>query len=172
LGGLKEIIMNTDHIITVLDNTPLGSLSEDELRTIRSHSDACADCARAFEAAQLASLLLRERTSEAAANSLNANPFFQTRVLAAWREQQATNVGWNFGRLWNATRALVASMAVTTATLAVLSFVAPASTDATAQTNGGLLPSSPEAVVMDQRQDDMTTDQVLSAIYEDENEGQ
>ena len=114
---------------------------------------------------------MKERTSEAAQNALNANPFFQTRILAAWREQQSSVGAWSLRRLWNATGALVASMAVTTAALAVLTFTIP-STNATTEQTAALIPSSAETVVLNQDQDDqMTNDQVLSAIYADDDEG-
>src|SRR5678809_1069538 len=95
---------DTHHITNILDNTPIARLSETELQSIRAHTAHCADCAQAFKAAQLAELLIKERASAAAADALNANPFFQTRVLAAWREQRES---WSFGRLWKATGALV-----------------------------------------------------------------
>ena len=163
--------MKDNHIIDILDNTPLANISASELRTIHAHIEACADCRRAFEAAQVSSLLLKERANEAAQNSLNANPFFQTRVLAAWREQQASAGVWSFRRLWSATGAIVASMAATTAALAVLIFVAPA-TDTTNQQTAAIVPYSAESVVLDQDQDNqITNDQVISAIYADDDEG-
>jgi hypothetical protein len=163
--------MKQDHITDILDNAPVASLSESELQTIRTHVSTCADCERAFAAAQLSALLMKERTSEAAQNALNANPFFQTRVLAAWREQQASVRAWSLRRLWNATGALVASMAATTAVLAVLAFAAP-SADTTSQVQAAVVPYSAEAVVLDQDQDNqLTNDQVISAIYADDDEG-
>jgi len=164
--------MKDIHITDILDNTPLANLSESELRTIRTHAATCVDCARAFEAAEISALLINERTSEAAQEALNANPFFQTRVLAAWREQQASVGDWSFRRLWNATGALVASMAATTAALAVLMFVAPATNTMNQQT-AAVVPYSAESVVLDQDQDDnqMTNDQVINAIYADDDEG-
>jgi len=163
--------MKDNHIIDILDNTPLANISASELRTIHAHIEACADCRRAFEAAQVSSLLLKERANEAAQNSLNANPFFQTRVLAAWREQQASAGVWSLRRLWSATGAIVASMAATTAALAVLTFVAPA-TDTTNQQTAAIVPYSAESVVLDQDQDNqITNDQVISAIYADDDEG-
>lgn len=162
--------MNDTHITDILSHTPLAELSETEQRAIRVHTVSCADCERAFKAAHIAELLIKERTSEAAENALNANPFFQTRVLAAWRAQQTTDSGWSLSRLWKATGALVASMAVTTATLAVLTLVAPAS-ESTPTTTAALLPASAESVVLDQGQEEMTNEQVLSAIYDGEDEG-
>jgi hypothetical protein len=164
--------MNDDHITYILDNSPLTQLSEVELRTVRAHVEGCDGCAQAFEAAQLWALVIRERASEAREAAANFNPFFQTRVLAAWREQQAANRVPAFRRLWNATAALVASMAATTAALAVLTFVAPSS-NTTNQPTAAVVPYSAETVVLDQDQDDnsMTDDQVINAVYVDDDEG-
>ena len=158
-----------EHITNILDNSPFTALSESELNAMQAHTADCGDCANVFQAAQLSALLLNERVSEAAENAANANPFFQTRVLAAWREQQTAGA-WSFRRLWNATGALVASMAATTAALAALMFVAPA-TNTTDQQTAALY--SAESVVLDQDRGDnqMTNDQVISAIYDDDDEG-
>ena len=162
--------MNENHITDILDNAPLSNLSEGELRTIRAHVKTCLRCNRAYEAAQISALLIKERADEAAQNSVNANPFFQTRVMAAWREQQETSVS-ALRRLWNATGSLVTTMGATTAALAVLTFVAPSS-ETTNQPTAALVPYSAEAVVLDQSDSDQVTDdQVLSAIYADEDEG-
>jgi hypothetical protein len=158
--------MDTHHITNILDNTPIAQLSETELQSIRAHTAHCADCAQAFKAAQLAELLIKERASEAAADALNANPFFQTRVLAAWREQRESS--WSFGRLWKATGALVSSMVVTTAALAALTFMVPAEEATTAPT--AVASTSAESVMFDEGQDEMTNEQALNAIYYDEEE--
>lgn len=159
------------HITEILDNTPFTTLTESELSTIREHAGSCIECANAFAAAQLSSVLLKARISDAAESAANANPFFQTRVLAAWREQQASSA-WSFRRLWNATGAIVASMAATTAALAVLTFVVPAK-DTSDQQTAALVPYSAETVVLDQDQDDnqLTNDQVINAVYADDDEG-
>jgi|SRR5580765_4425473 len=162
--------MKQDHITDILDNAPLASLSETELQTIRAHVSSCAECKRAFAAAQISFLLMKARTSEAAANTLHANPFFQTRVLAAWREQQSAGA-WSLRRLWNTTGAIVASMAATTAALAVLTFVAPSS-NVTDQQTAALVPYSAESVVLeDQNDNQLTNDQVIDAVYADDVEG-
>ena len=77
-----------------------------------------------------------------------------------------------FRRLWSATGAIVASMAATTAALAVLTFVAPAD-NTTNQRIAAVVPYSAETVVLDQDQDDnqLTNDQVINAIYADDDEG-
>ena len=84
------------------------------------------------------------------------------RSLAAWREQQTG--AWSIRRLWNASGALVASMAATTAALAVLTFVVP-SGETTTQQKVALVPSSAEAVVLNQDQNELTNEQALSAMY-------
>ena len=162
--------MYTGHITEILDNTPFTALSGSELSTIREHAASCLECANAFQAAQLASVLLKERISEAAAAT--ASPFFQTRVLAAWREQQEQAGSWSFRRLWSATGAIVASMAATTAALVVLTFAVPAG-DTNDQQTAALVPYSAETVVLDQDQNDnqLTNDQVINAIYADDDEG-
>jgi hypothetical protein len=160
----KKVTMADIHITHILDSTPLASLSESELGPIRVHTADCADCAQAFKAAQLAELLIKQRTAEAANTTQNANPFFQTRVLAAWREQRES--GWSFGRLWKTTGALVSSMVVTTAALAALTFIVPAEESTLAPT--AVASTSAESVMFDEGQDEMTNEQALSAIYDEE----
>jgi anti-sigma-K factor RskA len=157
--------MDTHHITNILDNTPLSALSESELRRIRAHIANCVDCAQAFDAAQLSSLLMKQRAVEAAQSARNADPFFQTRVLAAWREQQER--GWSLGRLWKATGVLVSSMIVTTAALAALTFVAPAE-ESPAPT--AMASRSAESVMFDQSEEEMANEQALNAIYYDDDE--
>jgi len=158
--------MNNHHITELLDSKPFAGLSDSELVTIRSHVADCAECQQAFEVARISALLLKERAAEAAQNAVNANPFFQTRVMAAWREQQA-NAGWSFRRLWSATGALVASMAVTTAALAAFAVVTPSTEPI--QTTAAMVPYSAESVMLDQSDDDQVTeDQVINAMYADD----
>jgi len=98
------------------------------------------------------------------------NSFFQTRVIAAWREQQAMTGVSALRRLWSTTGALFASMAATTVALAALTLLVPSSEPASQQT-AALVPYSAEAVVLDQDQDSqLTDDQTLSAIYADDDE--
>jgi len=161
--------MKEKHIIEILDHAPLASLTESEVLKIRTHAESCLPCRRAYEAAQLSSLLIKERAAETSAPS----PFFQTRVLAALREQQTSNNVPVLSRLWKSAGALVSSMAVTTAALAALSFLYPGAVSSTSQeTTAPLTPYSAEAVVFnqDQSDDQMTDEQVLSAIYADPDE--
>jgi len=156
--------MDNNHITHILDETPPASLSKDELGSIRAHIADCADCARAFAAAQLSQLLIKQRADEAASSARDANPFFQTRVLAAWREQREG--GWSLGRLWKTTGALVSSMIVTTAALAALTFISPA--EESTLTPTAVASASAESVMFDQGEDEITNEQALNAIYYDD----
>jgi hypothetical protein len=157
--------MRDKHITEVLDNAALASLSQSELAEIREHAGSCEPCGRAFAAAQLSAVIIKERAQVVIEPSL----FFQTRVIAALREQQATESVPALWRLWNSARGLVSSMALATVVLGVLSFMisAPATTalDQTAST------VSAESVIFDQGGDEqLTYEQVLNAIYADDEE--
>ena len=114
--------MKDKHIISLIDTSSFGSLSESDLETIRSHVAECDSCEHAFAAGRLAFVMLQERTTE----TVEPSPFFQTRVLAHLRERQAANT-WSWSRIWRTTGALASSMVVTVAALAVLTFVIPES---------------------------------------------
>ncbi len=150
-------------IIEVLDNGSILSLSEIELERVRVHTRECESCRGAYEAARVSTLVIRSR----AASAVEPSPFFQTRVLAALREQQAVESVPAILRLWTSARALVASMAVTTAALAVLSFFVTAPTPAPEQQTASVF--SADSVIMDQGSDEqMSYEQVLSTIYEED----
>jgi hypothetical protein len=156
--------MNNEHIIEMLDNVALASLSSTELDALRAHARVCEPCGSAFAAAQLSARVMTERAQVV----IEPSPFFQTRVMAALREQQAMDNVPAFFRLWKSARALVSSMALTTAALAVLSFMTSApATNAPDQTVASAY--SAEAVVFDEVGDDqLTYDQVFNAIYTDD----
>jgi hypothetical protein len=94
------------------------------------------------------------------------SPFFQTRVMAALREQrEAENVP-AFSRLWKSAKVLVSSMALTTAALGVLTFVLPGTVVSDDQAVSAY---SAESVIMGQKADEqLSYEQVLSTIYEDD----
>jgi len=157
------------HIVDILESAPLANLTESKMTLIRTHVDGCTACRRAYEAAELSALLIRERTAEA----IEPTPFFHTRVMAAWKEQKAVESVPVLWRMWRSAGALVSSLALTTAALAAFSFLVPGSGTPTSQeTAVALSPYSAEAVVLDQNQSDdqMSYEQVLSTIYADENE--
>ena len=155
--------MTVKHITEVLDNAALASLSESELSDMRAHAQECKPCGDAFAAAQVSAVVMRERAQVV----IEPSPFFQTRVMAALREQQAAESVPALWRLWNSSRALVSSMALSTVALAALSFMisAPATT-ALDQTAAASL--SAESVILGQEYDELTYEQVLNAIYTDD----
>lgn len=158
--------MKDKHIIDVLDNTSIASLSESELSDVQAHVRECVSCREAYNAARLAAVMLQSR----AQTKIEPAPFFQTRVMAAWREQQAVESVPAILRLWRSARAVVSSMALTTAALAALSFMLPAQTT-TPLTDQTASMMSAESVIMGQGSDDqMSYEQVLSTIYEDDDD--
>ena len=157
--------MKDRHIIELLDNASIASLSESELSEVRAHVQECVSCRSAYEAAQLSTVVLRKRVQA----TIEPSPFFATRVMAAVREQQAAESVPAFLRLWKSARAVVSSMTVTTAALAALSFVMPA--PATSATDQTASIDSAESVILGQGGDDqMSYEQVLSTIYDDDEE--
>lgn len=155
--------MKDKHITEVLDNVSITSLSEIELSEIRIHTKDCVSCRDAFEAAQLSTVILRTRAQV----TIEPSPFFQTRVMAALREQQAVESVPAMWRLWKSAKVLVSSMAVTTAALAALSFVLPATATPVDQPVSAF---SAESVIMGQANDELTYEQVMSTIYAEEDE--
>jgi len=159
--------MKEKHIIYMLEKGPLASLTESEVRMINAHAEICSACRSAYEAARTSTLLIKERAAE----TIEPSPFFHTRVLAAWRERQASDNVPAFSRLWKTAGALVSSMALTTAALGALSFLAPGAGPGTSQNTAADLSSySAEAVVFnqDQSDDQLTDEQLLSATYADD----
>jgi len=72
-------------------------------------------------------------------------------------------------RLWRSAKALVSTMAVTTAALAVVSFMQPSQTTPVVDQTASAY--SAYSVIMGQDADDqMSYEQVLSTIYEDEDD--
>ncbi len=158
--------MSDKHIISLIEQTPPASLSESDLIAIRAHVTGCADCRRAYEAAQVAVLLIKERAAEAFAPS----PFFHTRVLATLRERQAANESWAWSRMWRAGGALASSMVATVAALVVLTFVVSGtqSTAVPGNMTSTLNAYSAEEVILNQSElpAEQTSDgQILKTLY-------
>lgn len=159
--------MESKHIIDILEDGPLAAISEENLAAVRLHVSSCNSCLEAYEAAQLASTMMRQRTTQV----IEPTPFFQTRVLAALRERQASESVPAFVRLWKSAGALVSSLALTTAALAVFSFVSTGSQSySVGQETAVLSNYSAEGVILDQDQNDdqISYDQVLNTIYDDD----
>src|SRR5215213_9079514 len=156
--------MKDQHITEILDNASIATLSESQLNEMRAHVLECMSCRGAFEAARLSAVVMRSRAQA----TIEPSPFFQTRVMAALREQQAVESAPAMLRLWRSAKALVSTMAVTTAALAVVSFMQPTETTPVAETASAY---SEYSVIMDRDADEqMSYEQVLSTIYEDDDE--
>lgn len=158
--------MKDKHITDILDSIPLSDLSESDLTEVRSHAAHCTECGRAYEAAQVSAVLLQERAAE----TFEPTPFFQTRVLAALRERQGQEKS-VFKRMWEATGALVTSMAATVAALAALTFFVPGMQPTAMKQELATAASSYSAdeVIFNQDQlpaEQMSYEQVLATLYE------
>ena len=154
--------MKENHIIDLIENRSFASLNDSERALIQTHAANCSSCARAYQAIQIASSLLRERVGEV----VEPSPFFHTRVMAALREKQ--NEVPAFKRLWQNAGALVSSMTATVALLAVLSFVVPGTQTASTAQASELNGYTAEEVILNQNdlQDEQPSDaQVLTALY-------
>lgn len=157
--------MKDKHITEILDKASIAALSESELNEVRAHALVCMSCRDAYEAARLSAVILKSRVEA----TIEPSPFFQTRVMAALREQQAVESVPAMLRLWRSAKALVSTMAVTTAALAVVSFMQPSQT--TTLTDQTASAYSEYSVIMGQDADDqMSYEQVLSTIYEDDDD--
>ena len=158
--------MKDKHIINLLETAPLSDLSETDLAEVRAHAGECAGCRQAFEAAQIAMLLLKERVVE----TFEPSPFFQTRVLATLRERQTASDQWAWSRMWRSAGALASSMVATVAALVVLTFVIPGQMSTITPEASALSAYSAEEVILNHRDlDDQISDgQILSTLYEAE----
>ncbi|HEX6718733.1 MAG TPA: hypothetical protein VF088_16625 [Pyrinomonadaceae bacterium] len=155
--------MRDKHITEILDNASIAQLSESELNEIRVHVLECVSCRSAYEAARASAVVLKSRAQVA----IEPSPFFRTRVMAALREQQAVESVPAMLRLWRSAKVLVSTMAVTTAALAFVSFMQPSQATTTGMEQASVY--SAESVIMGQSADDQVTyEQVLSTIYEDD----
>lgn len=156
--------MKEHHIIEVIDSVALASLSPIELDEVKSHARECASCRTAFEAAQLSAVVIKQRAQV----KIEPSPFFQTRVMAAWREQQTAESVPALVRLWKSASALVSTMALATVVLAVMTFVYPDPATAVAEQVASA--DVAEAVIFDQGDEQLTYEQVLSTIYDEGDE--
>jgi anti-sigma-K factor RskA len=157
-----------EHIIDLIERQSFDRLSEEDFATIDRHVATCSPCHEAFLSAQLSSLLLRAGANEL----IEPSPFFQTRVMANWRERQTANELWGLTRLWRAAGALASSMAATVVVLGILTFAIPGNQPSISQELTAGSGYSAEAVIMNQSElDELSSDgQVLTTLYGAEEE--
>ena len=159
--------MRENHIINLLEERPLGSLNASELDIVKAHIAGCSHCLRAYEAAQASLLMLQERTSVI----VEPSAFFQTKVMAAIREQNLAPKRLEYLKMWQAARPLVASMGVLIVMLLSLTFFTDGSQPQTEPSNlASINDDSPEWVIVDRDEayDEVTFSQALTIIYDPE----
>lgn len=160
--------MRSEHILDILDGKAFGELSEIEKQTISAHTAQCKSCLHAFKAAQISSVLLKAN----AAQTFEPSPFFQTRVMANLREKQLSrNPFLAFGRMWKASRTLVAMMTTIVAALIALTIFAPEFNKVSSASVSAFDSYSPDVVILNKRvtTKEPTNEQVFQIIYESGN---
>jgi hypothetical protein len=168
--------MRDDHIIKLIEERSPNNLSAAEIERINSHTARCAECLLAFEAAIVSSRLLRQRASV----TVEPPPFFHTRALAAiresgrggGRERSSAPEPFGFWKMWQAARALIASMAAAVVTLTLLTLLSGQPQTPSGDHNP-VSGSSVDVVFEDDTpaDDDMTYSQVFTNLYNQEAEG-
>lgn len=159
--------MKNKHITHILDQKAFAELNEAERKTISIHiaESDCADCRKAFAAARVSADLIKC----ADAVEITPSPFFQAKVMNAWRErQQLTRRPVEaFRRWWQASAVPVFMMLAVMAVLVSLTILAPQSSanDMTAETSSFNLYTT-ESVILNQKPSgDLTNEQVFQVIY-------
>lgn len=159
--------MRDDHIIRMLEEKSAGELSEVEIGVIESHTSGCLECLRAYEAARISTDLIRARASE----TIEASPFFKTRVMAAIKERQLSPELPALVRMWRSAGALVSTMAALVIVLVGLTLYSPDSSVQFTELPAGENMYSPEYVLFEEDEsasEGLQYDQVLATFYESE----
>lgn len=156
--------MKNEHILNILDEKAFSELSESEKSVIKIHTAQCSSCFQAYKAAQIGAILLQSKVSEDFAPS----PFFQARVMANLREKQVSmNPFQAFGKMWRASRSLVAMMTTIVAVLVALTIFAPKFNRVSSASFSGFDSDSTEMVILNERisTKEPTNEQVFQIIY-------
>jgi len=159
--------MPDNHITKILDKKPFSSLGDGDIASAESHIAMCQQCKSAYDAARIAASLIQARTSE----TVDAGPFFKTRVMAAIRERQLTAEEPALARVWRAAGALISTMALLLVTLTGMTIFSQ-SPDTRIQTPVVAASQnlySPEYVVLERGEldeDEVANDQVIGTVYD------
>lgn len=158
--------MRDNHIINLIEEKPLGSLSESERALIAVHVAECVECKQSYEAARISAVLIKERVSQ----TIEPSPFFKTRVMAAIREKHLTTEPPAIVRMWRAAGALVSAMIMIVVVLAGMSYF-DSSYDWQPEVATNLSMYSPESVVLEEdslNDESYVYDVVLANVYDAE----
>lgn len=157
--------MKDEHISDILDEKPFADLSAKDFEIIDAHVFDCADCRRRYSAAKISSALLCANARETFAPP----PFFAARVLANLREKQTSvNPLAAVGRMWNASKALVAAMTAAVALLIMLTVFAPDIKQVSAASDADAFNSySTEMVILNEKipTKEPTSEQIFQIVY-------
>lgn len=165
--------MRTNHIVNLLEEQALTSMRSSDLALIHTHTETCADCRLAYESARISNQLLRQRASVV----FEPPPFFETRVLAAVREQQQEGESFGLWKIWSSARSLIVSMGVIVVLLTGFTYQAGWNGDAPQDKNDTVAtvfedPTDLMIYGKDSFDDDDISDgQVLFDLYNDDTEG-
>ncbi|HLA96655.1 MAG TPA: zf-HC2 domain-containing protein [Pyrinomonadaceae bacterium] len=160
--------MKDKHIGDLIQENRIKDLSDADTTFVEAHMKQCPRCRMEFEAARIASVLLESR----AAQTLEPSPFFEARVMNAWRERQAAlmPLADRLWQAWNDTKLLVSGLATSLAVLLVLTFAGPGiRNDALLQASADD-PYSAESILFAHQEvaGDLTDVDLLTEIYGDD----
>lgn len=158
--------MQETHIINIIEQRSVAGLSENEIARIEIHIAHCSDCRQAYRAAQVSDALVCARAAE----SVEASPFFSTRVMAALRERELSPELPALLRMWKAAGALVSVMAVLVVLLVGLTIFDTGSDPQLQPSDVAAIQNiySPEYVVFNEEDnidESIQYDQVLTTVY-------
>ncbi|MGI8789186.1 MAG: hypothetical protein ACR2HG_15715 [Pyrinomonadaceae bacterium] len=157
--------MKNRHITKLLDKTKFTDLNEESLAIIFAHTAVCTNCRQAFRAAQTASVLLEQTDAD-----ISPPPFFQAKVMNAWREKQRLRkTSRSFRRWWQTASAMVSLMLIVVAGLLALAMFAPNTADDNRAQAGGENFYSTDSVILDKQPEDLTTEQAFRVLYDSKN---
>jgi predicted anti-sigma-YlaC factor YlaD len=161
--------MKSQHITEILDHTSFAELGEREKEIVSTHIKDCSSCRRSYEAARLSAILLKPDDRGA---QISPSPFFQAKVMNAWRERQIPRRSVEaFRRWWQASAVPVSMMLVTMIVMILLTVVAPQANSDGSQEVSSFNLYTTDGVIMDQRLPrDLTNEQVFQVIYSPRNE--
>lgn len=156
--------MRNEHILDILDEKAFGELTEVERRSMEIHTAQCRNCLQAYKAAQISSILLKTNAEQI----FEPSPFFQTRVMANLREKQVSiNPFLAFGKMWRASRSLLAMMTTIVAVLIVLTIFTSKFNKVSSASASTYDSYSPDVVILNERvsSKEPTNEQIFQIIY-------
>lgn len=156
--------MTHQTILKLLDENKFAELSKADLTRIEEHAAVCQICRKALSATRISAVLFENPQAH---EIFEPSPFFQTKVLTAWREKQAIQKPLAaFYRWWQASAALIVLMLMTVAGLIALTAFAPNSSQNEIQANQqNFNLYSTDAIILNQQSaKKLTAEQVLQVL--------